>query len=105
MHSDAGKPQRERCCDYLIDTKRRNPQQCDGLCPWQRCTLTSQEVIEFMLLCTVGVPGEHKTILRTISARRFEIALRAFVVPDSEIRAAWYLMGQCCQWVNSPGED
>ena len=57
------------------------------------------------LMATVGIEHKKNEVIRTISARRFELALKAFAIPDNEIRAAWDIVGRCCGWANDPLQE
>jgi hypothetical protein len=104
VHAPTDKIQRELKCEYLIETKRRNPNDCEPLCPWQHVDAWSQEVFDIVMLSSTAM-GKDDDMKFYFDSVRFEIAMKIYMVPQKEWRTALEWVRFCLRVANDPEEQ
>jgi hypothetical protein len=101
VHAPNNRIQRELKCDYLIESKRRNPLDCEPLCPWQLVDVESQEILDLTMLSSTAT-GKDENLKFYFDVMRFKTACEIYMIPQEEWQEALWWVRYALTVCNDP---
>ena len=96
---------RNEQCDFLIRSRARQAALCEPLCPYQKPTWWTKEVLFAFTMCATSYREKDQAPEYYVDPQKFYYAMSTFDIPQSERRDALELLTWLAHQLSQPEQD